>query len=69
MANRDRIEALRQLLTHPMRSNEICAACGISQSVFSRLARELPGLVALGAARARRYALARAIPGVCCRWR
>lgn len=64
MANRDRIEALRQLLTHPMRSNEICAALGISQSVFSRFAREVPGLVALGAARARRYALARAIPGV-----
>lgn len=47
-----------------MDSTEICAELGISQSVFSRLARDVPGLVALGAARSRSYAMAKTIPGV-----
>lgn len=64
MQNPARIDALRQLLTRPMDAAEICTALGISQPAFSRFARTVPDLVTLGAARSRRYAMARSIPGV-----
>lgn len=64
MQSNNHADALHRLLTRPMRSTDICAALGISQPAFSRLSRQLPELVALGAARARVYAWARRLPGI-----
>ncbi|MET0268115.1 MAG: type II toxin-antitoxin system HipA family toxin YjjJ [Duganella sp.] len=59
-----RIDALHQLLTRPMDAAQLCAALAMSQSAFSRWSRTVPGLIALGAARSRLYAMARPIAGV-----
>lgn len=65
MATREaRIQELQRLLQLPSDSGALCRSLGISQPTFSRLWPGVPGIVALGAARGRKYALLRAIPGV-----
>lgn len=64
MSTPDRIAEIRRILTQPMSSTGICTALNISQSLFSRLSKNVPGLVALGAARSRRYGIERMITGV-----
>lgn len=59
-----RIVALQRLLQTPTDSPTAAAHLGISQPSFARLWPAVPDIVALGAARARRYALRRHIPGV-----
>lgn len=62
----DRMTALREMLQKsPLDSGEIAAKLGVSQPTVSRLLDTMKGeVVPLGAARARKYALAREIPGV-----
>lgn len=55
---------IQRLLLQPRDSTEIGAALGVTQSTVSRLLSKMPEVVAFGAARARKYALARDLPGV-----
>lgn len=48
----------------PATAQALAAQLGISQPTFSRLVRSVPGVVPLGRARARRYALARDVRGL-----
>lgn len=65
MARREYIDKVGQLLSRgPASAAAIMRAAGISQSTLSRLWRALPEGVALGAGKARQYALQRQVPGV-----
>lgn len=58
----DRLASL--LRRGPAAAHALAAQLGISQPTFSRLVRSAPGVVPLGRARARRYALARDVRGL-----
>ncbi|CUI06680.1 type II toxin-antitoxin system HipA family toxin YjjJ [Massilia antarctica] len=65
MANNDHIDKLRRLLLHgPASPSTIMEALAVSQSTLSRLWQAMPDGVALGAGKARRYALQRQVGGV-----
>ena len=65
MAKKDHHEELVRLLAAgPATAPGLVAALGISQPTFSRLWKTILGGVALGAGKARQYALRRAIAGV-----
>lgn len=59
-----RIATLQRLLQAPLDSPSITAQLGISQATFARLWPTVPDVVTLGAARARKYALRRQVPGI-----
>lgn len=59
-----RIATLQRLLQAPLDSPSITAQLGISQATFARLWPTVPDIVTLGAARARKYALRRQVPGI-----
>jgi hypothetical protein len=63
-ASDDRIATLLRLLQAPTDAATAAAQLGISQPTFARLWPTVPDIVALGAARARKYALRRHVPGV-----
>ena len=65
MAKSEHVSKLRQLLARrPLRTATLLDELGISQPTFSRLWASIKDGVALGAGRARQYALRRSIPGV-----
>jgi hypothetical protein len=65
MAKSEYVSKLRQLLARrPLRTATLLDELGISQPTFSRLWPSIKDGVALGAGRARLYALRRSIPGV-----
>jgi hypothetical protein len=65
MAQNERIGELRQLLSQrPASAPTLAAALRISQPTFSRLWPGIPDGIALGASKARLYALRRPVPGV-----
>lgn len=57
------LAALHRLLQRPRDSAAIIAALGVAQPSVSRLLRKIPEVIPFGAARARKYALARPVPG------
>ncbi|MES2129168.1 MAG: type II toxin-antitoxin system HipA family toxin YjjJ [Pseudomonadota bacterium] len=65
MASKGKYQAnLIRLLQTPTDSAALITALSISQPTLSRHLRTVPDLVTFGAARARKYALRRAVPGV-----
>jgi hypothetical protein len=58
------VEVARLLERGPMDSAALIRALGVSQPTFSRIWRFVPKGVTMGAARARKYALTRDVPGV-----
>lgn len=65
MAKNEHLNKLRQLLTRqPLRTATLLAELGISQPTFSRLWANVKDGIALGAGKARQYALHRHVPGV-----
>ncbi|MDQ1814820.1 type II toxin-antitoxin system HipA family toxin YjjJ [Massilia sp. CCM 9210] len=65
MAKHEHIDKLRRLLLRgPANPSTIMDALAVSQSTLSRLWQAIPDGVALGAGKARQYALQRQVPGV-----
>lgn len=65
MAKNEHIDKLKQLLKRrPLRTATLLAELGVSQPTFSRIWASINDGVALGAGRARQYALRRSVPGV-----
>ena len=65
MAKTEQLAKLHQLLMRqPLRTAALLVELGVSQPTFSRLWAKIEDGVALGAARARQYALRRRVPGV-----
>ncbi|HEX8614279.1 MAG TPA: type II toxin-antitoxin system HipA family toxin YjjJ [Telluria sp.] len=65
MANHEHIDKLRRLLSRgPAKASAIMDALGVSQPTLSRLWQAIPDGVALGAGKARHYALQRPVPGI-----
>ncbi|MDQ1924737.1 hypothetical protein [Massilia pseudoviolaceinigra] len=65
MAKNEHIDKLRELLLRgPANPSTIMDALAVSQSTLSRLWQAIPDGVALGAGKARQYALQRQVPGV-----
>lgn len=65
MAKNEHVEQLRKvLMRQPSRTATILAELGVSQPTFSRLWPHIQDGIALGAGRARQYALRRQVPGV-----
>jgi hypothetical protein len=65
MAKRENLDKLQQLLTRrPLPTALLLAELGVSQPTFSRLWANLKDGIALGAGRARQYALRRQLSGV-----
>lgn len=65
MAKKEHLDKLLQLLMRrPQRTATLLTELGVSQPTYSRLWTKVEGGIALGAGKARQYALERPIPGV-----